>query len=257
MCLYYKMILKVVCMLTINFWGTSAGVPEIDKRFSCIYIQCDDTHFLLDCGEGGSHSYIEYCTDFDLIDFIFITHLHTDHAAGIFQMIQLLQLKKRKKPLYIFYPEDIEHFRVTLEMFYLMPQVLPFELIICPCADVSKYFPFVTPFTTDHLTRFTGMSLYNTCLSWGVSIKYNDKKIVYTSDIVSIHSIAKHIANTDICIIDAIHPPISEYVELEDMVTGVICLTHGMRTEIEEYIVGKVKYFVPPDGSTLTLGEEM
>jgi len=235
-------------MFNIKFLGTSDGLPNIGKRFSCIYMQCHDTHFLLDCGEGVSHAYIETFTDFDLLDFVFITHTHPDHVAGIFMLIQLLQLKRRQKPLYIFYPEDIEHFRVTLEMLYLLPQMLPFELKICPCGEVSKYFAFVTPFTTDHLVRFNGMSPHNTCVSWGIKIIYNDQKIVYTSDIVSLRSVMQHIKGADICIIDAIHPPISEYVELENLVPGGVYLTHGMRAEVAEYVTGKEKYVIVSDG---------
>jgi len=235
-------------MFTIQFWGTSAGAPESGKRFSCIHILRNDLQFLLDCGEGASHSYADFTDNVDLLDFVFITHTHADHAGGIFQLLQLFQMKKRQKPLHIFCPEDVERFKATLELFYIIPEALPYEIALHPCSEVSKLYPFISPFVTDHLVRFTGMSHSNSCQSWGVNISYNDQKIVYTSDIVSLNSVVEYVKDSDICIIDAIHPPVSEFVELENLVKGAIYLTHGMRAEIAEYIAGKEKFYVATDG---------
>jgi len=240
-------------MFKIHFWGTSAGAPEPDKRFSCIHIQRDDLQFMLDCGEGASHAYTEYIKDVNLLDFVFITHTHADHAGGIFQLIQLFQMKKRKKPLVIFCPEDVERFRAVLELFYILPEALPYELILYPCSEVTRHYPFITPFVTDHLTRFIGLNHDNTCQSWGINIGYKDQKIVYTSDIVSIHSVRDYVKDSHICIVDAIHPPVSEFMELEKVVAGVVYLTHGMTPELEEYIEGKDKYSQATDGFTFEL----
>jgi ribonuclease BN (tRNA processing enzyme) len=81
--------------MRILFLGTGAGSTLGSKRFkSSIYIENDDTKFLIDFG-SGTHLRIEDMSLFSL-NTVFITHLHIDHVNGIFD--HLVQRKLIRLP---------------------------------------------------------------------------------------------------------------------------------------------------------------
>jgi len=229
---------------------------ESRQRYSCLYLRVDDVHCLLDCGEGASNTHFEEVKKPDKLDFVFITHMHPDHVSGLFMMIQFLSMHKRQKKLQIFLPESAERFTKTLEMFYLFPQALSFELEILPAQDVAKYYPFLQPFNTDHLQRYQTMEQPNLMQSLGVNIIYNggEKRICYTSDIKTLSAIKEHIQGCDICVVDGVHTPIDEFIELQNWVKGHIYVTHGYTEETARHLlIHNQKYKLAKEGQAIKL----
>jgi ribonuclease BN (tRNA processing enzyme) len=239
----------------IKFLGTAPGMPTINQRHSCIYFQRADIAFLVDCGEGASLSYMEEFSDFESLSFIFITHLHPDHFSGIYMFIQMLLLKKRENKLQIFLPESIEIFRDSLQMCYLFSQKFSFALDILDCRTVGEHYPWFEAFQTDHLSALAELvseyNLPNRLQSFGIKLRYDNKVVTYTSDIQQIESIKHHLVGSDYCIIDGIHPPISDFIELAELIKSRIYITHGMIAELGEHIYEQSMYMIVRDKDTI------
>lgn len=92
------MILKIV------FLGTSGSVPSVERNVSSIFIQYGQYKFLFDCGEGTQRQMMMAKTGLK-INHIFITHLHTDHFAGLFGLLETMSLNNRTEELKIFSPQ--------------------------------------------------------------------------------------------------------------------------------------------------------
>lgn len=88
------------------FLGTSGTVPSLDRNTSSIFVQVGKERMLFDCGEGTQKQIMIAKLGFRNINNIFLTHLHTDHFAGIFGLIETMSLNDRKNDLDIYSPNS-------------------------------------------------------------------------------------------------------------------------------------------------------
>jgi ribonuclease BN (tRNA processing enzyme) len=243
--------------MKIKFLGTAPGMPELNKKHSCLYLKSEKLNFFADCGEGASQAFLEEGIDIEDLDFIFITHNHPDHISGIFMLIQLFFMKQRKKKLQIFIPESIDKFEEMFNFMYLFLGRLSFKVELLPCRAVSEYHYQLNAIRTDHLLGYKDYvaekRLINPLCSYGLNVAHHSKVLTYTSDIVSISAIKEFIQNTDVCIIDAIHPQPAEYLELENIIRDKIYLTHGITQELKYLITNKAKFVVVQEKDVIEL----
>ena len=61
------------------------------------YINLQERHLLIDCGEGTQLQLRLNKIKFSKIDFVFISHLHGDHYLGLIGLLSSLHLLGRKK----------------------------------------------------------------------------------------------------------------------------------------------------------------
>lgn len=243
--------------MEITISGSASGMPELNKRHSCVYIKKDGISFMLDCGEGASQAFLENNYSFEEPDFIVISHYHPDHITGIYMLIQLLYLKQRKKTLQIFLPENEELFKETLKLFYLFTERLTYKIEFYSTQEIQNYYPFISAFKTNHLIGYKELvekkGYDNQLNSFGLNIEHNNKKISYTSDIKSISKITEYLENSNFCIIDAIHPRPEEFLMLEDLIRDKIILTHGLNKALIEKIKNKGKFEIADEKKTFII----
>ena len=67
----------------------------------------DDTHYLIDCGEGTQLQIKNYNLRLTKINYIFISHLHGDHYYGLIGLISTMHLYGRKNRLYLYGPPGL------------------------------------------------------------------------------------------------------------------------------------------------------
>jgi len=98
----------------ITFLGTgpSLGVPvptckcetcmskdPRDKRLrSSIYIECDSSKFLIDCGPDFRQQVLE--NNIEQIDFLLLTHKHNDHIGGLDDIRSFNYIQKSDMPIF-------------------------------------------------------------------------------------------------------------------------------------------------------------
>lgn len=220
--------------------GSGSGFPEVDKNNPSIWIQSDNHNFIFDAGDGLAHRLLENNLSKDVIDAIIISHFHPDHVAGIFLAIQLLHVEKRDKPLKIFIPEQIDKFREMLDLFYLFPENLSFNLEVFDISELEKIYYNIVPFQSTHLKRYAKIirdnELENEMKSYSFVIEEGKKNMIYTSDIVNIEHLKNEIPNASYIIIDGLHTDIEDFSNILENMNAQIIVTHGISESVQSFM---------------------
>jgi ribonuclease BN (tRNA processing enzyme) len=141
----------------LKFFGVGDGWPCGDRNHASFLYRLGDVSILIDCGEPISRSYKASGLDYDLVDRIFISHLHSDHIAGFFMLMQGFWLEQRKKDLPISMPGDgIEPFKNLLHAGLIFDELLQFKMkfeAIKPNKPVATGDCNVTAFRSTHLEQ--------------------------------------------------------------------------------------------------------
>ena len=142
---------------SLRCFGVGDGWPSADRNHSSFLYRLGKTTLLLDCGDGASGRFKSTGLPYDLIDHIFLSHMHCDHTAGFFMLMQGFWLEQRRKNLAVHMPGDgIKPFTQLLKSSYLFEELFNFRLRFnalqatkpVPAGDAK-----VTPFRTTHLDR--------------------------------------------------------------------------------------------------------
>lgn len=88
--------------------GVSGASPAHGRFPTSQYLQVQDSHFLIDCGEGAQMRMSDFGVPRHKIEHIFISHLHGDHIFGLPGLIFSLALNDRRKPLHIYSPPGLD-----------------------------------------------------------------------------------------------------------------------------------------------------
>lgn len=114
---------------TLKCFGVGDGWPCADRNHASFLYRFDKASILIDCGEPISRSYKASGLSYDTVDRIFISHLHSDHLAGFFMLMQGFWLERRKKDLVVSMPGDgIKPVTQLLKMSLIFKELLKFRL---------------------------------------------------------------------------------------------------------------------------------
>lgn len=93
----------------VKFLGSGDAFGSGGRFQTCIFIESDDTGFLLDCGASALISMKQFGVSLLDIDSILLTHLHGDHFGGIpFFILDSQLISRRTEPLLIAGPPGLE-----------------------------------------------------------------------------------------------------------------------------------------------------
>jgi ribonuclease Z len=108
-------------MIVITFLGTVSGIPSRERGHPAIVLEylgkTKDT-LLFDCGEGTQSRLMRSGISFMDVDWIFITHWHADHFAGLTPLLQTMSLEKRGRRLRVYGPEAERFMACILNLGY-------------------------------------------------------------------------------------------------------------------------------------------
>lgn len=94
--------------LQLTILGCHSATPRINAYPTAQYLEINNFHCLIDCGEGTQRQMRKYKVGFTKINHIFISHLHGDHFFGLIGLISTFGILGREKELHIFGPKGIE-----------------------------------------------------------------------------------------------------------------------------------------------------
>ena len=89
--------------------GCGGAIPTLERKPTSQYLNIQDRHFLIDCGEGTQIQLRKFNCKFSKINHIFISHLHGDHFLGIFGYLSSLNLLGRNNDIHIYAPENLNN----------------------------------------------------------------------------------------------------------------------------------------------------
>lgn len=168
---------------------------------------------LFDTGEGLSSALRRLEIDPRQIETVFISHLHSDHFAGLPLFIQFNYLMKRRDRLDIFLPQEgIGTVRRLLNQIYLFPGKLPFELEL---HGISRSLVFemtdleIRPLLNKHLQPqapfIRELRVPNKMQCYSFLIESGKSSIVYSSDISGLDDVRPITGNADLLVLDGNH----------------------------------------------------
>ena len=92
----------------VTILGSASATPVYNRNPTAQLLNCNERHYLIDCGEGTQQQLIKYGFKASKIDYIFISHLHGDHFFGLVGLLSSLHLNGRTKPLQLFAPPALK-----------------------------------------------------------------------------------------------------------------------------------------------------
>lgn len=107
--------------------GFNSAIPTVKSSPTAQFLEMEERHFLIDCGEGTQVQLRKAKVRFSKINHIFISHLHGDHCFGLPGLIASFRLLGRENPLHIYGPEGIKEMLETI--FRITETFRGFELI--------------------------------------------------------------------------------------------------------------------------------
>ncbi|WP_343330191.1 ribonuclease Z [Polaribacter staleyi] len=98
--------------IALTILGCHSATPRLNAFPTSQYLEINNRHFLIDCGEGTQRQMRKYKVGFSKINHIFISHLHGDHFYGLVGLLATFGILNREKELHIYGPKGIKE--VTL-----------------------------------------------------------------------------------------------------------------------------------------------
>jgi ribonuclease Z len=87
--------------------GANSAIPTATRNTTSQLISINQSHYLIDCGEGTQIQMRKYRVKMQRIKTIFISHLHGDHFFGLIGLLNTMHLLGRQNELLIFCPPGL------------------------------------------------------------------------------------------------------------------------------------------------------
>lgn len=113
--------------LRLTILGCHSATPRVNAFPTSQYLEINDRHFIIDCGEGTQRQMRKYKVGFAKINHVFISHLHGDHFYGLVGLLSTFGILNREKELHVFGPKGIKE--ATEMMLRISESHAKFELI--------------------------------------------------------------------------------------------------------------------------------
>ena len=91
--------------MKLTFFGSSHGVPEPNRRCSCILLEVSDRKYLIDVGTDPVPLLIDKGLTPCDVSAVFITHVHGDHTNGLVPFADICSWRFKDADPLIFLPE--------------------------------------------------------------------------------------------------------------------------------------------------------
>ncbi|HCY97359.1 ribonuclease Z [uncultured Polaribacter sp.] len=114
-------------MINLTILGCHSATPRVNAFPTSQYLEINNNHFLIDCGEGTQRQMRKYKVGFSKINHIFISHLHGDHFYGLVGLLSTYGILSREKEMHIFGPKGIK--AATLQMLKVSESHAKFNMI--------------------------------------------------------------------------------------------------------------------------------
>jgi len=208
--------------MKITFVGSSHGVPEPNRKCSCIMVEVGEKIYFVDMGAPAVDAIITRGLDINNVKGVFITHMHGDHTNGLIQFIDLATWYFRQtQPVFVLpCPEEAKAGINAWLSANFIPEMREFEF--------RKTEPGVV--YDDGTVRMTAIATQHCKLSHAYLLEAEGKAVLFTGDLknpqVDFPAIAfeKHL---DLLVCESAHFSTLDYLPvLEKCDIDKVCVNH-------------------------------
>ncbi len=114
-------------MINLTILGCHSATPRANAFPTSQYLEINNNHFLIDCGEGTQRQMRKYKVGFSKINHIFISHLHGDHYYGLVGLLSTYGMLSREKEMHIYGPKGIQ--KATMQMLKISESHAKFNMV--------------------------------------------------------------------------------------------------------------------------------
>jgi ribonuclease Z len=136
--------------LSVQFLGTAASRPTIERNVASLAIVREGETMLVDCGEGTQRQMMKYGISFNFADLL-ITHWHADHYLGLMGLCRTLVLQDRTEPMRVWAPKGADRMLKKMDGLGLERLSFPMQVTELAPGDVIQRDGYaIRTFNLDH-----------------------------------------------------------------------------------------------------------
>ena len=179
---------------TYQIIGCSAGVPTQERGVSSVMVSTSEFDIMFDCGEGSYLRWQKAGYKWKNLKYIFITHMHPDHTAGLVPILFYRKLFSIETILTLIGPPQLEAF-VTDSFQHIGINNIRYIRWI----DISINSQINLP---DSI-QIMAMKMEHNIPCWGYRISDTCKTMVFITDTLQSSNAVKLAENSDVLIHEA------------------------------------------------------
>ena len=199
--------------MKITMLGTGSPRPDLERSEPSQLLSVGDQHILIDCGEGTTAQLMKANIPPENINYLFMTHLHSDHIFGYGQFL-LGGWGLGRRELTIVGPKGMKHFHDTIinlfheDIAYRTSLGRPGNGVL----DV-KIIEIDSPgeIKTNLSLVITAAQMVHNVLTYGYRFETTDEVVVISGDTAPTPAIVELAEGADLLVIDAALAPTAVY----------------------------------------------
>lgn len=211
-------------------------VPTKKMNPAGFLVEVDGKKILLDAGHGTIRRVVDFGFNIQDIDYIFISHFHTDHFGDAFNLVHsrwvddIYKGKNHKGLVFLCPPGTEKRFKLWRKIYWVEPNEFYPVKFFEGARKIKIGKIQIEIFPVHHVKWFKSV---------GIAIKYSGKKLVYTGDIGSRHdfnALVKVTKGADLLITEANYEiPTPNHYTAEQIIKLVL------RAKIDKVLVVHVR----------------
>jgi ribonuclease Z len=100
-------------LFQLTILGASGAIPAYGRFTSSQYLNIQNRHFLVDCGEAAQIQIAKTNISVQRINHIFISHLHGDHYLGLMGLLFSMHLNHRESDVHLYAHRGLDEIILT------------------------------------------------------------------------------------------------------------------------------------------------
>lgn len=198
--------------IKVTLLGTGAPAPAMNRFGPSILVEAGGQRFLFDAGRGALQRLTQVKINWQDVDVLFLTHLHSDHVVGFpdLWLTGWLVAPRRDRPLQVWGPRGTKKMMSHLEQAYefdirmrLDDDRAPPDGVVIQARDMNEGVVFeksgvkVTAFEVDHAPVRP---------AFGFRVDYGGRSVVLSGDTRVSQNLIRHAQDVDLLIHEVASP---------------------------------------------------
>jgi len=188
-------------MIEVTFLGTGSAWPRLNRYPSSLLINVGGKNILIDMGPGIIYQLLKTKRSLDDIDYLFISHFHSDHVSDLPPFLEAVKYElgyKKKKPLLMVGGKGFKRFYKNLRKLF------------GHCVDAGKKV-IIKEMGNNEIILGNGIRVKTLVVphnneSIAFRIEYGGKSLVYSGDTEFSRKLIDFSKNADILILECAVP---------------------------------------------------